>query len=58
MAAYIEAGVEEANDDAAFIAKAIGDIALAKDMSKVALGCGTFVGEPLQGAIRETQSRV
>ena len=31
MAAYVEARFEEAGDDAAFIAKALGDIARAKD---------------------------
>jgi probable addiction module antidote protein len=33
MAAYLEACLEEANGDAAFIAKALGDIARAKGMS-------------------------
>ena len=36
MAAYLEACFEEANGDAAFIAKALGDIARAKGMSRVA----------------------
>lgn len=36
MAAYLEACLEEANDDAAFIAKALGDIARARGMSQVA----------------------
>ena len=36
MAAYLEACIDEANGDAAFIAKAIGDIARAKGMSQVA----------------------
>ena len=36
MAAYLEACLEEANGDAAFIAKAIGDIARAKGMARVA----------------------
>jgi probable addiction module antidote protein len=35
MAAYLEAAIEEANDDA-FIAKALGDIARAKGMIQVA----------------------
>ena len=34
MAAYLEACFEEAEDDAAFITKALDDIARAKDMSK------------------------
>jgi len=37
MAAYLEACLEEADGDAAFVAKALGDIARAKGMSQVAL---------------------
>ncbi len=40
MAAYLEACLEEAGDDAAFIAKALGDIARAKGMSQVASDAG------------------
>ena len=40
MAAYLEACLEEANGDAAFIAKALGDIARAKGMSQVARKAG------------------
>ncbi|HMP77705.1 MAG TPA: putative addiction module antidote protein [Kiritimatiellia bacterium] len=40
MAAYLEACIEESNGDAAFIAKALGDIARAKGMSKVARDAG------------------
>jgi probable addiction module antidote protein len=40
MAAYLEASFEEANGDAAFIAKALGDIARAKGMSQVARDAG------------------
>lgn len=40
MAAYLEACLEEANGDAAFIAKALGDIARAKGMSQVARDSG------------------
>ncbi len=36
MAAYLEACIEEADGDAAFIAKAQGDIACAKDLSQIA----------------------
>lgn len=36
MAAYLEACIEEADGDAGFIAKALGDIARAKGMSQVA----------------------
>src|ERR1044072_7464194 len=40
MAAYLQACFEEADGDAAFIAKAIGDIARAKGMSQVARDAG------------------
>ena len=40
MAAYLEACLEEANGDAAFIAKALGDIARAKGMARVARDAG------------------
>ena len=36
MAAYLEACLEEADGDAAFIAKALGDVARAKGMAQVA----------------------
>ncbi len=36
MAAYLEACIEEADGDASFIAKALGDIARAKGMSQIA----------------------
>ena len=40
MAAYLEACLEEADGDAAFIAKALGDIARARGMSQVARDAG------------------
>ena len=40
MAAYLEACMEEADGNAAFIAKALGDIARAKGMSQVACDAG------------------
>jgi probable addiction module antidote protein len=40
MAAYFEACLEEADGDAAFIAKALGDIARAKGMSQIARDTG------------------
>ena len=40
MAAYLEASLEDARGDAAFIAKALGDIARAKGMSRVARDAG------------------
>lgn len=40
MAAYLQACLEEANGDAAFIAKALGDIARAKGMAQVARDAG------------------
>jgi len=40
MAAYLEACLEEADGDAAFIAKALGNIARAKGMTQVARDAG------------------
>jgi probable addiction module antidote protein len=40
MQAYIEAAFEEAGDDAAFIARALGDVARARGMSQVARDAG------------------
>jgi probable addiction module antidote protein len=40
MAAYLEVSIEEANGDALFVAKALGDIARAKGMSQVAHDAG------------------
>ena len=40
MAAYLEACLDEAKGDAAFIAKALGNIARAKGMSQVARDSG------------------
>lgn len=40
MAAYLEACMEEADGDASFIAKALGDIARARGMSQVAQDSG------------------
>lgn len=40
MAAYLEASLAEANGDAAFVAKALGDIARAKGMAQVARDAG------------------
>ncbi|GBE10049.1 helix-turn-helix protein [bacterium BMS3Bbin12] len=40
MAAYLEACLDEADGDAALIAKALGDIARAKGMSQVARDAG------------------
>ena len=40
MAAYLEACIEEADGDAAFIAKALGDIARAQGMTQIARQTG------------------
>jgi probable addiction module antidote protein len=40
MALYLEACMEEAGDDAAFIAKALGDIARARGMTQLAKDTG------------------
>jgi probable addiction module antidote protein len=40
MAAYLEACIQESDGDAAFIAKALGDIARAKGMTQIAREAG------------------
>lgn len=40
MALYLEASIEEANGDAAFIAQALGNIARAKGMTEIARASG------------------
>ena len=40
MAAYLDASIEEANGDAAFVAKALGDIVRAQGMAQVASDAG------------------
>ncbi|SOE51040.1 FIG045511: hypothetical antitoxin (to FIG022160: hypothetical toxin) [plant metagenome] len=40
MALYLDACIEESDGDAAFIAKALGDVARAQGMSKVARETG------------------
>ena len=53
MAAYLDAWLAEAPDDAAGIARALGDIARAKGMSKVARHTG-LSRESLYKALSET----
>lgn len=53
MAAYLDAWLEEAPDDAAGIARALGDIARAKGMSQVARDAG-LSRESLYKALSET----
>ena len=50
MAAYLEACMEEANGDATFVAKALGDIARAKVWHRWRV-TQVFLGEPLQGFV-------
>ena len=50
MAAYLEVSMEYANGDAAFVAKALGDMARAKGMSQVARDTG-LSGESLDKAL-------
>lgn len=47
MAAYLEMCIEKSNGDAAFIAKALGDIAKAKGMSQVARDAGLLKGKSI-----------
>ena len=49
MAAYLQSCLEEADGDAAFVAKALGDIARAKGMAQVARDAG-FSRESLYSA--------
>ena len=56
MAACLEACMEEAAGDAAFIANALGDMARARGMSQVASDAGLFPRKPLQGAFGGAQS--
>jgi len=53
MAAYLDAWLEEAPDDAAGITRALGDIARAKGMSQVARDAG-LSRESLYKALSET----
>jgi len=53
MAAYLDAWLEEAPEDAAGIARALGDIARAKGMSQVARDAGVS-RESLYKALSET----
>ncbi len=55
MAAYLEACLEEADEDAAFIAKALGDIARVKGMSQVARDAG-LSRESLYKALSDDRS--
>ena len=55
MAAYLEACIEEADGDAAFIAKALGDIARARGMSQIAKDAG-LSKESLSKALYGEQS--
>jgi probable addiction module antidote protein len=56
MAAYLEACLEEANGDAGFFAKALGDIVRAKGMSQVVRDAGLF-RESLYKALSGERSR-
>jgi probable addiction module antidote protein len=49
-AQYLEACIEEAGDDAAFIAKALGNIARARGMPQPAEDTGPDVDIPQSGA--------
>lgn len=55
MAAYLEACIEEADGDAAFIAKALGDIARARGLSQIAKDAG-LSKESLSKALYGEQS--
>ena len=58
MAAYLEACMEEAPGDAAFVAKALGDIARCQGDVVGCLRCRPVPGKPLQGALGGARSHV
>lgn len=58
MAAYLEAVIDEANGDAAFIAKALGDIARAEGMTTNRTEIRSFPRKFVQGAVRGKKSRI
>lgn len=51
MALYLQVSLDEAGDDAAFIAKALGTIARAKGMSQLARDTGMGRASLLQGLV-------
>lgn len=53
MAAYLEAYIDEADGDAAFIAKALGDIARAQGMTQVARDAGLSMESLYKALSRE-----
>ena len=57
MAAYLDAWLAEAPDDASGIARALGDIARAKGMTQVARDAGLQPGESVQGSLRAPAAR-
>lgn len=52
MAAYLDAWLEEAPEDAAGIARALGDIARAKGMTQVARDAGVSRGQQVMTSVR------
>jgi hypothetical protein len=52
MAAYLEACLDEAKGDAAFIAKALGDIARARGMGQVARDAGLSGVDPVSWTLQ------
>lgn len=55
IALYFKACLEEAGDDAAFIAKALGNIARARGMTHACTRYRTWQRKPLQSFIRRRQ---
>ena len=58
MAAYLQPCIEEADGDAAFIVKALGDIARVQGMTQVARDSGLSRGEPLQVLVGREQPKL
>ena len=64
MAAYLEASIDEAGGNAAFVAKALGDIARARGMAQVANNAGLsreslspVSGRPCRGLLAASSCR-
>ena len=58
MALYLEACLEEAGDDAAFVAKALGTIARAKGMTQTGLGRESLLYKALSGEVNPSFSTI
>jgi probable addiction module antidote protein len=58
MANYLDACMDEAGDDPAFIAKALGVIARARGMTQVARDAGALSGKPVPCLVGRRKPRI